>query len=315
MEKKLSFIIPCYRSENTIAEVVTGLVREYTESGYDFEIILVNDSSPDNTYGVIRQLCADDQRVRGINLSRNFGQHSALMAGMRYAQGEILVLLDDDGQTPPDQAKKLIDQVEAGHDAAIARYGHKKHSAVRNMGSKINESMARWLIGKPKGLYLSSYVAMKRFVADEILTYTLPYPYMSGMILRATSDIVNVDVEHKERTVGESGYTFSKLISLWFNGFTNFSIKPLRIAIVLGIIIAILGFGVGIYSIVMKLLNDTPLGWASTMSAIAFIGGIILVVLGLIGEYVGRMFMGLNHHPQFVIKEKLNMEDTTDCEK
>jgi undecaprenyl-phosphate 4-deoxy-4-formamido-L-arabinose transferase len=181
MGKKLSFIIPCYRSENTISEGAAGIVREYSGRDYDFEVILVNDSSPDNTYGVIRQLCDEDKRIKGINLSRNFGQHSAIMAGLNQAHGDIIVLLDDDGQTPPDQAIKLISQVEAGHDAAIASYRRKKHSLARNLGSKVNEKMACWLIGKPKGLYLSSYVAMKRFVAEEILSYKLPYPYLSGI--------------------------------------------------------------------------------------------------------------------------------------
>ncbi len=310
MPNKLSFVIPCYRSAELLPDVVARIVACFNASAYDFEILLINDSSPDSTFDTIRQLCKTDNRVKGINLARNFGQHAAILAGLRQVSGEIVVCLDDDGQTPPEEAYKLIEQIEAGHDVAMARYISKKHGAFRNLGSRINNRMACSMIGKPKELFLSSYVAMKRYIADEVCSYHFPYPYISGLLLRTTADIVNVDIAHKERQSGTSGYTFRKLLSLWFNGFTNFSIKPLRIAIVLGVVIAILGFAVGIYSIVIKLIRpDTLLGWASMMSAVAFIGGIVLLVLGLIGEYIGRIFMGLNQQPQYVVKEQLNLDD------
>lgn len=305
MKELLSFVIPCYNSQASIA----GVVRDINEAvakmpAYDYEVILVNDCSPDGTMDVIREICQSNGRVKGINLSRNFGQHSAIMAGLKRVKGSIIVCLDDDGQTPPQQAHLLIEQVAAGHDVAMARYPLKKHSFFRNLGSSLNERMAKSLIGKPKELFLSSYVAMKRYVADEICSYTFPYPYISGLLLRATKDIVNVDIAHRERETGKSGYTLSKLFALWFNGFTNFSIKPLRIAIVIGIIIAVCGFAAGLYSVIKKLVDPAvPMGWASTLAVSAFVGGIVLVVLGLIGEYVGRIFMGLNQQPQYVIRE------------
>lgn len=307
MAEKISFVIPCYRSMDILPDVVGRIIS--CMNGEDIEIVLVNDSSPDGTFSAIRKLCEADSRVKGIDLSRNFGQHSAIMAGLRHACGDIVVCLDDDGQTPPEEAYKLIEQIRAGHDAAIASYAEKKHGAFRNFGSWVNNKMACSMIGKPKELYLSSFVAMKRFVANEICGYTFPYPYISGLLLRATKDIVNVDIAHRERVSGASGYTLSKLLSLWFNGFTNFSIKPLRFAIVIGTIIAVGGFGTGIYSVLKKLMDpNTPLGWASMMSAIAFIGGIILLMMGLIGEYIGRIYMGLNQQPQYVVKERLNLD-------
>ncbi len=304
---RVSFVIPCYRSAHSLPDVVHTLESVYGGKELPYEIVLVNDCSPDDTFGVIKELASKNPCVTGVSLSKNFGQHAAIMAGLRHATGDVVVCMDDDGQTPPEEAHKLIAQVLAGHDVAIARYADKKHNSFRNLGSKINNSMAKMMIGKPKELYLSSFVAMKRYIAEEICSYTFPYPYISGLLIRATNDIVNVDVEHKERESGESGYTVRKLMALWFNGFTNFSIKPLRAATIIGAIIALIGFIYGIYAIVTKLVNpDVPLGWASTTAAVVFIGGLILIVLGLIGEYVGRMFMGMNQSPQYVVKEVVN---------
>lgn len=304
MKKLISFVIPCYNSENTLADVVSGIKNAYGASDiFNLEVILVNDFSKDNTFGVITRLAKDDSRIKGISFSKNFGQHAAIMAGLREASGDIIVLMDDDGQTPPEEAHLLIEQVEAGHDVAIAEYKNKKHSIFRNLGSKLNNYMAKIMIGKPKDLFLSSFVAMKRYVADEVCSYKFPFPYITGMLIRTTNDIVNVEVAHKPRMNGESGYTLKKLFTLWFNGFTNFSVKPLRIGIVIGAVFAVLGFAVGIYSIIVKLtVPGAPLGWSSTISVVSFIGGIILLMLGLIGEYIGRIFMGLNEQPQYVIK-------------
>lgn len=308
LDKKLSFVIPCYNSCESITAVIAGIKALLAEkySAFSYEIILVNDASPDGTLGVIEQLCIDDSCITGLNLSKNFGQHAALLAGLKEANGDVVVCLDDDGQTPPEEAYKLIDEVLSGHDIAMARYEQKKHGALRNLGSKLNDKMARSLIGKPKDLYLSSFFAMKKYICEQLCQYTFPYPYITGMLIRSTNDIVNVDVAHKAREMGQSGYSMSKLLSLWFRGFTNFSIKPLRIAIVLGCIIAVVGFIVGIYAVVVKLTNPAAVvGWPSMMSAIVFIGGIILIVLGLVGEYIGRIYMGLNQQPQYVVRDKI----------
>jgi glycosyltransferase involved in cell wall biosynthesis len=311
LEQKLSFIIPCYRSENTIAKVVHGieqLMAQYENGRY--EVILINDASPDGTFSVIETLCNESACITGLNLSKNFGQHSAIMAGLNEATGDIVICLDDDGQTPPEEAGKLIDEVLAGHDVAMARYQEKKHGGLRKLGSKLNESMAKAMIGKPKHLFLSSFFAMKRYVADQLAAYNFPYPYITGMLLRTTSDIVNVDIVHKERESGQSGYSMSRLISLWFRGFTNFSIKPLRVAIILGVIIAAFGFGIGIYALAVRASNPDALsGWPSLMAATAGIGGVMLIMLGLVGEYIGRIYMGLNKQPQFVVRDKVKKTD------
>lgn len=308
--KKISFVIPCYRSEHTLAHVVNEIKEKMnTMDGYQYDIILVNDCSPDNTMEVIRELCAGDEKIRGIGFSQNFGQHSALMAGLRCSDGDYVVCLDDDGQTPADEVDKLLAKLEEGYDAVYAQYDHKQHSTFRNMGSKVNERMTRIMLGKPPALYLSSYFAVKRFVVEDMIRYENSYPYVIGLVLRATKHIANVPVNHRERESGTSGYNLKKLVALWFNGFTAFSVKPLRIATAVGAFSAFAGFLYGIYTIVKRLLNPAvPMGFSSTMSAIVFFGGMIMLMLGLIGEYIGRIYISLNNSPQYVIREKINLD-------
>ena len=301
----ISFVIPCYKSALTIRQVVDEI--KGTMENEEFEIVLINDASPDNTFDVIRELCVENVNVIGINLNENFGQHAALMAGFHHVNGDIVVCLDDDGQTPANEAGKLITAILQGHDAVYARYEKKRHSRFRNFGSYINELMARILLEKPKDLYIPSYFAVKRFIVDEMIKYENPYPYVIGLLLRSTKDIVNVDVCHREREVGKSGYTFGKLIMLWLNGFTAFSVKPLRIATATGFVVAIAGFVYGIVTIIRKLLGlNYILGFSGLMSVLLFLGGLNLIMLGLIGEYIGRIYISLNKSPQFIIREILN---------
>lgn len=308
MSQLVSFVIPCYRSAQTIGRVIEEIDAAMEPlKEYRYEIILVNDCSPDETFEVIRGICAERKDICGVNLARNFGQHAALMAGFHYVRGDVLVCLDDDGQTPANEVGKLLSKIEEGYDAVYARYEHKQHSAFRNFGSKVNEWMARVMLGKPKELYLSSYFAVKRFVVDEMLRYSNPYPYVIGLVLRTTNKIANVDVNHREREIGNSGYTIGKLFALWFNGFTAFSIKPLRAATVLGAFTAALGFLYGIYTIIKKFVNpNVVIGFSSIMSAIVFFGGVVMLMLGIIGEYIGRIYISMNNSPQYVVRECIN---------
>lgn len=309
--KKVSFVIPCYRSEHTLPHVVAE-IREKMDSleEYEYEILLVNDCSPDDTFGMIKKLCREYSNVRGIDFSKNFGQHSALMAGLRYSDGDYVVCLDDDGQTPANEVDKLLGKLEEGYDAVYARYEHKRHSAFRNLGSKVNELMTRVMLGKPAKLYISSYFAVKRFVVDDMVRYENSYPYVIGLVLRVTKNITNVVVNHREREEGSSGYTLKKLVGLWFNGFTAFSVMPLRIATAMGAFSALAGFGYGIYTIVKRLLNpNVPVGFSAIMAAIVIFGGMIMLMLGLTGEYIGRIYISLNNSPQYVIREKINFDE------
>ena len=310
--KKVSFVIPCYRSEQTLPGVVEEIETKMTEMSdrYTFNIYLINDCSPDNTAEVIKKLCQEKAYVRGISFAKNFGQHSALMAGLRLCDGDIVVCLDDDGQTPANEVDRLLDKLEEGFDAVYAKYSHKQHSGFRNFGSKVNELMTRIMLGKPADLYVSSYFAVRRFVVEDMIRYEYSYPYVIGLVLRATKNITNVDINHREREIGTSGYTLGKLLGLWFNGFTAFSVIPLRITTTIGVAASIVGFIYGIYTIVRRLLNPAVvMGFAALMSALVFFGGMIMIMLGLIGEYIGRIYISMNNSPQYVIREKWGFED------
>ena len=308
----VSFVIPCYRSELTLPAVVEEI--KTTMEGlkqYTYEIVLVNDCSPDDTWGAIKKLVSENDNITGINFAKNFGQHGGLMAGIREAQGDYVVCLDDDGQTPANEVGKLLAKLDEGYDAVYASYAHKKHSLFRNFGTFMNEKMTEKLLGKPKELFVSSYFGVKRFVVEDMIRYENAYPYVIGLVLRATKNIANVEVNHRAREIGKSGYTFSKLLNLWINGFTAFSVKPLRIATGIGAGCAILGFLYGIYTIIKKIVlpeDVIPLGYSALMTAVLFIGGMLMLMLGLIGEYIGRMYISMNSSPQYVIKEKIKHE-------
>ena len=312
--KKVSFVIPCYRSASTLPKVVAEIEDTMKRmENYEYEIVLVNDCSPDNTFEVIRSICAEKKYVKGVNFAKNFGQHAALMAGLRETNGDYVVCLDDDGQTPADEVDKLFTKLDEGFDAVYASYAHKKHSFFRNMGSKVNELMTRIMLGKPKELFISSYFAVKRYIVDDMIRYENSYPYVIGLVLRATRNITNVDVNHREREEGTSGYTLKKLMGLCMNGFTAFSVIPLRIATSIGVLCACGGFVYGMYTVIKRLLNpEVPAGFSALMAMLVFIGGMIMIMLGMIGEYIGRIYISMNNSPQYVIKERLNVTERTD---
>lgn len=307
---KISIVIPCYRSADTLP-IVAARIRE-TLKDADYELILVNDHSPDRTFDVVRTLAKEDPRVIGIDLARNFGQHSAIFAGLHYASGEEIVCLDDDGQTPPEGIPKLLEAIRGKYDVAYARYQEKHHSPFRNLGSKVNSLMAEKLIGKPKDLFLSSFFAMRRYILDEILKYDNPFVYLQGLVLRTTGNICNVDIEHHERLTGQSGYSIKSLLKLWLNGFTAFSVKPLRLADLFGVVVAGSGFIYLVYTVIRYFINPGPtVGWNSLMAVLLMLGGSIMLMLGMMGEYVGRVYISLNRAPQFVIREITGQKDDT----
>lgn len=311
---KVSIIIPCYCSANTLPLIARQIKAVMAEESY--ELILVNDCSPDNTYEVICSLAKEDPNVLGIDLARNFGQHSAIFAGLHYASGEEIVCLDDDGQTPPEGIPKMLEAIRGEYDVAYARYQNKHHSPFRNFGSWLNSLMAEKLIGKPKELFLSSFFAMKRYILTEILKYENPFVYLQGLVLRTTNHICNVDIEHRERISGQSGYSMGKLIKLWLNGFTAFSIKPLRVADLLGSIVAGGGFIYLIYTVIWYFIKPGPtVGWNSLMAVLLMLGGSIMLMLGMVGEYLGRVYISINRAPQFVVRRNTQQVDQADMHK
>ena len=304
-EYKLSFVIPCYGSEHTVTSVVDEIVTQMAQNAIaDYEVLCVNDCSPDGVWPVLMDLCDQYPAVCAIDLSKNMTRIPAVMAGLAQSKGDIMVVLDDDGQCPMDRIMDLIKPIADGADVAIAKYPEKKQSWFKNFGSRVNARMTEIMLEKPRELQFSNFLAIRRYVVEEILRYTNPYPYLTGLLLRTTSRIVNVDMEERERIAGTTTYTFKKLIALWMNGFTAFSVKPLRIATAVGFITAVIGFLWGFFTVLRKLINPANIlaGYSSTMAVVLFVGGMLMLMLGLVGEYVGRIYISINRSPQYVIR-------------
>jgi len=315
---RISFVIPCYGSEKTISSVVEEIKKTVRmRKGHDYEIILVNDNSPDGVFRVIKAICKKDKKIKAVSLTRNFGQQAALMAGQAQVTGDIVVCLDDDGQSPAGDLYRLLDKLNEGFDVVYAGYGlMKKQSLIKNFGSWVNSKMTEIILSKPRRVQLSSYFMMRRLISDEMIQYKNPYPYNIGLILSITRKVASVNCEDRKRLDGKSGYTFTKLVAIWLDGFTNFSVKPLRIATILGVLCGTFGFAFGIFTVIHKILHpDTPAGYTAIISVISFVEGIILLVLGMIGEYIGRIFISINKIPQYVIDEKINIKAGKDGKK
>lgn len=308
---KISFVIPCYRSEKTLEGVVSevkSVLAQRPETDYEF--VLVSDHSPDNVWNVICDLhAADPVHIKGIEFTKNYGQNSALMAGFGKSVGDIVFSMDDDGQAPVDDLFKVVDKLQDGpYDVVYGSYPDKRHNAFRNIGSNMNHLMAVWLLGKPSNVHSSSFYAVRRVIIEEAIKYRGPFPYIDGLLYRITKSVATVDVNHRERVDGVSGYTFAKLLGLWMNGFTSFSVKPLRLATWMGVVSAALGFMFGFFVVIKKLLitPDMAIGYSSIMAVLLFVGGMLMLILGLIGEYIGRIFICINQSPQYVIARTTN---------
>lgn len=304
---KISIVIPCYNSEKTIS----GVIKETEEhimnklSEYDYEFILVNDCSKDNTADVIMKLSEKNEKIVAIDFAKNFGQHAALLAGFRESSGDYIVCLDDDGQMPIESICDMIRMLEGDIDVVQGKYQKTKQNLFRRMGSRVNALMAELLLNKPKDLEMNSFWGAKKYVIEEIARYEGPYPYIAGLILRTTSKIANIEVKHRSRQEGNSGYTFLRLIRLWMNGFTAFSEKPLRIVSFLGFFCSVLGFIFAIITVIRKIINPAvEIGYSSTICIILVIGGVIMMSLGIMGEYLGRAYICINNSPQYVIRKK-----------
>lgn len=313
----ISVVIPCYKSDKTIGKVVEMTAAEFDRLGYkDYEFVLVDDCSPDGgaTAEALQALSAAHSYVRAVILAKNAGQHNAIMAGLNYARGDTLIGMDDDMQTHPSQLQYLLAEFDKGYDIVYGYYPEKKHSGFRNFGSYINYLSVRILIGKPKELRTSSYWVIKKFVRDYVIQYKNPYSYLQGLFLRTTRNISCIPIQHFEREVGTSNYTLKKLIQLWSN-IMGFSVVPLRLATYVGYLFSAVGIIAAIVTVIRKLMVPSmALGWPSMMAAICFFSGVNLLFMGLIGEYIGRMFLGMNRNPQYVVQKTYGIEDKKDME-
>jgi glycosyltransferase involved in cell wall biosynthesis len=303
---RISIIIPVFNSERSIGNLVTRLVNELG-SRFTLEIILVNDQSADQSDKACIGLFEQYQGiVKYYPLAKNVGEHNAVMAGLNQMSGDYAVIMDDDFQNPVSEVIKLIlYAIDNEFDVVYTWYEKKEHAWWRNFGSQFNNKVANVMLKKPRDLYLSSFKLLNRYLVHEIIQYDLPFPYIDGLILRTTSNIGKIQVTHHQRQDGRSNYTLKKLIRLWMNMFTNFSILPLRVAIIMGFLFAMIGIILGIWTVIEKIDNpDLPLGYASIIVAISVFSGTQLIAIGMLGEYLGRMFLSQNKKPQYSIRKR-----------
>ena len=300
---ELSFVIPVYNGAATIKRVVGEILANF--AAHSLEVILVNDGSKDDTEGVCRGLVeAFPRTVIFLQLSRNFSEHNAVLAGLNCAQGKFTAILDDDGQNPPAEIIRLYEAIKiGGFDTVYGYYNQKRHHWFRNLGSRFNDSVANIMLKKPKHIYLSSFKIMNRFAVDQVITYKGAFPYIDGLIFRVTQNIAQIPVEHVAREQGTSGYTLQKLVKLWLNMFLNFSISPLRVAALLGLFTSAASVPLIFLVIIDKIMNpQLTMGVPSILVAMSFFSGIQLLIIGLVGEYLGRMFLDHSGTPQYVIR-------------
>ncbi len=302
----LSIVVPVYRGAATVGRLVAALSALSVHGG--MEIVLVNDGSPDNSGEVCRDLVAASAGspvpVTLVEHARNYGEHNAVMTGLRHARGDFIITMDDDLQNPPEEVVHLYDHTRLnGFDVVYTRYAEKKHDSWRNIGSRFANQVADWLLDKPKGLYLSSFRCMSRMVARAVIRYRGPYPYVDGLIMQVTQRIGSIEVAHLARMEGRSNYTLVRLVRLWLNLATNFSLVPLRIAVVMGVAMAAVGTLGAAFVVAEALTGEPPTGWASTMVVTLLIAGAQFFILGILGEYVGRIFLTANRKPQGTVRE------------
>jgi undecaprenyl-phosphate 4-deoxy-4-formamido-L-arabinose transferase len=298
----LSVVIPVYNGADSIGELVGALEDIDIPGGH--EIVLVVDGSPDNSLAVCRELLAHARiPITLIDHARNFGEHNAVMTGLRHARGAHVINMDDDLQNPPEEVARLLAYAQqTGADVVYTYYEESKHAAWRNLGSRFTNWVASFVLDKPRGLYLSSFRCMSAFLVREITRYEGPFPYIDGLILQVTQKIDRLLVRHLPRAIGRSNYTLRRLLRLWMSMFINFSVMPLRISTLTGFALSVLGGVGGLAAIIEALFWSPPTGWASLFVAVLLLSGVQLMILGIVGEYLGRLYLTANHKPQSVVR-------------
>lgn len=305
-EPALSFVIPLYHSAETIGGVVRDIEALTIPGGH--EIVLVHDGSGEATSRVSRELVRTARvPIMLVEHARNYGEHNAVLTGWRHARGRHIVNLDDDGQHPPAEGVRMWEHAKAhGLDVVFGHYEEKQHDAWRNFGSWFTNRMTDWALDKPPGFYLSSFRCVSRFVVEQVTGYAGPYPYLDGLLLQVTQRIGSITVKHEPRKAGTSTYTLRRLVRLWLSAWINFSVLPLRVATVMGVVIAFVGvLALGLVAWMWWRDVGPESGWGWIMAALLIFSGTQLLMLGLIGEYVGRMFLAVNQRPQSCVREVL----------
>jgi polyisoprenyl-phosphate glycosyltransferase len=308
---ELSIVIPVYNSENCLEELSSEIARHLRTINY--EVILVNDKSPDNSWQKILELTKVNPRIKGISLKKNSGQDNAIMAGLGQVKGQYVAIMDDDLQHSPADILKLYTGCSQGYDICYGLFIDKKQSRWKNIGSKVNDYFAQVFLKKPKGLYLSPFKVMRQSLANAVREYKGPFPYLDGIVLSLTSNITQVELKHRKRFDGKGNYSLIRSVSVFLKHVTGYSLYPLRFATIIGIVASGLSFLLGAFFVVDYLTNARRVeGWISLVLLMVFFNGLILMCLGLIGEYIGRVYLTLTSRRQYVIDKIATIEGQSD---
>lgn len=319
---RLSVLIPAYNSETTLGKLIDHTLEVLRPRYGWVQVVVVNDGSRDDTHRVALAAVERHQgAVRYVRLARNAGEHNAVMCGLNHVSGDCVAIIDDDFQNPPEEICTLVDRLEDGFDVVYSYYESKRHSWFRNLGSSFNDWVATRVLGKPRGLYLSSFKVLNSFLVRQVVAYEGPFPYLDGLILRSTQRIGRQLCRHEDRQDGRSNYTLTRLVALWLNMTTSFSVAPLRIASFTGLAMSFAGLAMALFFVLSWRLGgilseqQIPPGWASIMVTLTVFSGIQLSLLGMVGEYLGRVFLTLNKAPQFVVRDRFGFDATDRLER
>ncbi|MEK6407036.1 MAG: glycosyltransferase family 2 protein [Acidobacteriota bacterium] len=311
LQPDLSIVVPVYRSEECLEALIEAIAEALDPTNRDYEVVLVNDYSPDNSWAVIEAICRTNPNVVGVDLRRNFGQDNAIITGLRQARGKYVAIMDDDLQHHPRDLPALLRKIEEGGDAVYADFRVKRQKLWKNTGSWFNGKFAEWVINKPKDIYLSPYKIIRKEVVEMICKYEGPDPYVDGLLFQLTSRISQIPVDHHPRYAGRSTYTFWKSLRVWARLAFSFSARPMRLVSWFGFGFATLGLLLAVVVVLYRLLfpqdfSPNAVGWASLMVALLVLSGIQMLFFGILGEYTGRTFLRVNNKPQTAIREVLN---------
>ncbi|MEZ9601589.1 glycosyltransferase family 2 protein [Vibrio sp. 10N.286.46.A8] len=305
-EIKLSIVIPVYNSQSFVTKTVNEIIKEVTKLTSKFEIILVNDGSPDDSWSVISGLAKSINEVKSIDLVKNYGQHTAVMCGIEKSTGDYVITMDDDLQNPPSEIKKLLNKIEEGYDLVFAEFEQKKHASYRKLGTKVVDWLNNKIFGKPDNIVLTNFRIFTKSLAKRVIKYRVNEPYIPGLLLMHASKIGNTLTKHAKRDDGESNYSLGKILILISRLLFNYSSYPLKALSVVGVVISVASFSWGLFMIINQLVYGSDVqGWTTLVALLSFLNGFIILILGVLGEYVIRISKTLSHDCSYHIAEEV----------
>lgn len=303
---EVSVVVPVFNSEGVVATTVHGIRESLAQLCTAYEIVLVDDGSSDGSWGVIAGLARSVPEVRSVRLLQNYGQHNANLAGLRETRGRWVITMDDDGQNPADQIGRLLAVAEDGHDVVFGRFRQKQASRTRTLGSRVVGWLNRRIFHKPADLAVSNFRALHRDVVQRICADGTRYPYITGQALLYARSPANADVEHADRVVGESNYTFVRIVQLVVRILFSYSVAPLHVMAGVGGLVAVISFVTGLVFLARAVFGDVSVpGWTTLVVLLSFLQGIILLMLSMLGEYTVRTLNQVSDRPTYLVADVL----------